>query len=458
MKRPSLFALVPAALVLAAAPLFAANPPSRGPRVVTRPSASTDRPGSDPPRRPRRLLGPGQHRHPRPGNLLLPDRHRHHQQHDVGHAKPRHRRVPVLLHVQRRLPGLHVAPGTRPAELPELPHGRHRRVPRHPRRPPAGSRDAVLRDLHRDVRRPAVRTTAGRARSRPAPTTPTSRTTRGLARSPSPIPARCSSSPPTSSLVGTIRDTRPAPTVAGALRTNLGVTNTDVNGTSAPVNVQLSFYDVTENSPTNGQEVGNRININDLAVGRGAADQQHLRRRGHPGDVTLVHRVRGSLIAMPSSPALNGATLQTRDCRRAMRDPRRARPDPGSRETAARGEALHRAHRSRHPRNRRCQAARGSTQDSTGPRHGESGHRRALAGAIPWSARQWLRTAGPAVSTPGPATQSAADSNPVAPTREMHRATQRTTAPPSTSCPSRAGAAVPPHRIAGAVSPPSCDR
>ena len=67
-------------------------------------------------------------------------------------------------------------------------------------------------------------------------------------------------------LVATIRDTQPAPTFAGALRTNLGITNTDVNGVGA-VSVQLSFYDVTENSPTNGQEVGNRININDLQAG-----------------------------------------------------------------------------------------------------------------------------------------------------------------------------------------------
>ncbi len=71
----------------------------------------------------------------------------------------------------------------------------------------------------------------------------------------------------TGSLVGLIRDTRAAPTVAGALRTNLGITNTDVDFVPGAVNVQLSFYDVTENSPTNGQEVGTRLNINDLEAG-----------------------------------------------------------------------------------------------------------------------------------------------------------------------------------------------
>ncbi|MEX0878206.1 MAG: hypothetical protein WEB59_11595 [Thermoanaerobaculia bacterium] len=70
----------------------------------------------------------------------------------------------------------------------------------------------------------------------------------------------------TGSLVGLIRDTQPAPTVAGALRTNLGITNTDVDGVG-PVSVQLSFYDVTENSPTNGQEVGTRINMANLEAG-----------------------------------------------------------------------------------------------------------------------------------------------------------------------------------------------
>jgi len=67
-------------------------------------------------------------------------------------------------------------------------------------------------------------------------------------------------------LVGTIRDTVAHPTDAGALRTNLGITNTDLN-LVGPVNVQLSFYDVTEGSPTNGERVGNFINVNDIQPG-----------------------------------------------------------------------------------------------------------------------------------------------------------------------------------------------
>jgi hypothetical protein len=67
-------------------------------------------------------------------------------------------------------------------------------------------------------------------------------------------------------LVGTIRDTRAHPTDAGALRTNLGVTNTDLNGTG-PVDVEISFFDVTEGSPTNGQLVGNVLGMNGIEPG-----------------------------------------------------------------------------------------------------------------------------------------------------------------------------------------------
>ena len=70
-------------------------------------------------------------------------------------------------------------------------------------------------------------------------------------------------------LVATIRDTQTVspPPGAGVLRTNLGVTNTDLNGVGA-VNVSLSFYDVTEGSPTNGQLVGDVLAINNLDSGQ----------------------------------------------------------------------------------------------------------------------------------------------------------------------------------------------
>jgi hypothetical protein len=71
----------------------------------------------------------------------------------------------------------------------------------------------------------------------------------------------------TETVLGTIRDTQLNPTDAGALRTNIGVTNTDIYGHGTPINVQLSFYDVTEGSATNGQRVGDFVPINGLQAG-----------------------------------------------------------------------------------------------------------------------------------------------------------------------------------------------
>jgi hypothetical protein len=67
-------------------------------------------------------------------------------------------------------------------------------------------------------------------------------------------------------LVGTTRDTQENPTDAGSLRTNIGVTNTDIFG-FGPVNAQITYYDVTPNSPTAGQRVGDVVSVNNLAAG-----------------------------------------------------------------------------------------------------------------------------------------------------------------------------------------------
>ena len=68
-------------------------------------------------------------------------------------------------------------------------------------------------------------------------------------------------------LVATIRDTQLAPSVAGALRTNIGIRNTDIRGTTLTVTVQLGFFDVTAGSPTSGHRVGNLLTISNLAPG-----------------------------------------------------------------------------------------------------------------------------------------------------------------------------------------------
>jgi hypothetical protein len=69
------------------------------------------------------------------------------------------------------------------------------------------------------------------------------------------------------SLVATIRDTQTVPSVAGTLRTNIGIRNTDIRGTAQTVSVQLSFYDVTPGNATNGHWVGGVLTLSNLQPG-----------------------------------------------------------------------------------------------------------------------------------------------------------------------------------------------
>jgi len=64
------------------------------------------------------------------------------------------------------------------------------------------------------------------------------------------------------SLVATIRDTKAAPTIAGLLRSNLGIRNTDIFGTNQNVTVRLQFF----NTAT-GQRVGNEITLAGIQPG-----------------------------------------------------------------------------------------------------------------------------------------------------------------------------------------------
>jgi hypothetical protein len=63
-------------------------------------------------------------------------------------------------------------------------------------------------------------------------------------------------------LVGTARDTKSNPTLAGQLRSNVGIYNTDINGKFTNVTVVLSFYDVVT-----GQLVGNKQTLANLQPG-----------------------------------------------------------------------------------------------------------------------------------------------------------------------------------------------
>ena len=63
-------------------------------------------------------------------------------------------------------------------------------------------------------------------------------------------------------LIGFARDTKSAPSIAGKLRSNLGVRNTDINSVNQNMTVDITFYDTAT-----GQRVGNTITFADLRPG-----------------------------------------------------------------------------------------------------------------------------------------------------------------------------------------------
>jgi len=65
-----------------------------------------------------------------------------------------------------------------------------------------------------------------------------------------------------STLVGFARDTTASPTVAGSLRSEVGIRNTDILGTNQNVTVDLSFYDTAT-----GMRVGTFVTLADIRPG-----------------------------------------------------------------------------------------------------------------------------------------------------------------------------------------------
>lgn len=107
-------------------------------------------------------------------------------------------------------------------------------------------------------------------------------------------------------LVATIRDTQTAPSVAGTLRTNIGIRNTDVRGTGQNVGVQLSFYDVTPGNATNGQRVGNLLTLSNLQPGE-VRQFNNIRAAAAIPDNVLGMLVFADVIgASASSPTIEG--------------------------------------------------------------------------------------------------------------------------------------------------------
>jgi hypothetical protein len=63
-------------------------------------------------------------------------------------------------------------------------------------------------------------------------------------------------------LVGYARDTKSSPTLAGKLRSNVGIRNTDVNSTTQNVTVVVTTYDTVT-----GQRVGNALTLSNIIPG-----------------------------------------------------------------------------------------------------------------------------------------------------------------------------------------------
>ena len=109
-----------------------------------------------------------------------------------------------------------------------------------------------------------------------------------------------------STLVATIRDTQTAPSVAGALRTNIGIRNTDIRGSSQPVTVALEFYDVTTGNATNGQRVGNVLTLASLQPGEVRQINNVRAAASIPDNVTAILVFADVVGATATTPTIEG--------------------------------------------------------------------------------------------------------------------------------------------------------
>jgi hypothetical protein len=102
-------------------------------------------------------------------------------------------------------------------------------------------------------------------------------------------------------LVATVRDTKASPTIAGMLRSNLGIRNTDINGTNQNVSVELEFYDTAT-----GQRVGNRITFIGIQPGELRQVSDVWISAGIPATVTSVIAFADVLNPTATSPTIEG--------------------------------------------------------------------------------------------------------------------------------------------------------
>jgi hypothetical protein len=102
-------------------------------------------------------------------------------------------------------------------------------------------------------------------------------------------------------LIGFARDTKAAPTIAGKLRSNIGIRNTDINGTNQNMTVNLTFYDTAT-----GTKVGNTIPFADLRPGEVRQVSDVWVSAAIPSTVTSVIVFADALNPTATSPTMEG--------------------------------------------------------------------------------------------------------------------------------------------------------
>lgn len=102
-------------------------------------------------------------------------------------------------------------------------------------------------------------------------------------------------------LVGFARDTKAAPTIAGKLRSNIGIRNTDINGSNQNMTVDITFYDTAT-----GTKVGNTITFADLRPGEVRQVSDAFASAAIPSTVTSVIVFADARNPTATSPTMEG--------------------------------------------------------------------------------------------------------------------------------------------------------
>lgn len=109
----------------------------------------------------------------------------------------------------------------------------------------------------------------------------------------------------TTSLVGTARDTVPAPSAeAGSISSTLGVHNTDANGTGANVSATVTLY-----NPATGSPVGNQVPLSNIAPGEVRLVDDLFAAAGVPSPSNVTTAIVFVDVQNPGSTTIEGFIL-----------------------------------------------------------------------------------------------------------------------------------------------------